>query len=494
MKKFFMVIPVCVFLLYLTAFSQTPFSDLSDTHWAWSAVEKMYSDGRVNGYPNGEFKPDQEVTRWEFVKMTGGDPDVLEDPDRPASRDEAAEILWERAGKPETHASSAITRHSENPNAAAWAYSYGIMQGEDGFNLRFSSSLTRAEAAIMIVRAEQESLQQTSLTDTIAPVILERIWNSFQTGIPYEPEAGLTNGYLARLALQIGYETQDLNYDTLKEQPDFDGTFARDIQLVCQECLGDDMVSEEYMMQPVNRQDAVALLTFYAMKQAMGTLEYAAGQTYPDVTEAGPMAMIGLEYAYNKGLCLNPNGSLGAKEPASMKDIACILLQLDDIIGFSKSLGNVHVTHFLKQADPWPEHAEEYAYILDEIPVEIYDTVMTDQGKPVESYQFAKNFDLTLVDFLNKISQTFPSSVKAEWTLWPSLVVETKEDTVLRVGLVITENPEGLSLNQLLEQNDFTETYTGDQFIVDIAVGGLVMDVTIDAENYRALRAFPGKE
>jgi hypothetical protein len=45
------------------------FKDLSDTHWAYDAIYKALNEGYVNGYDDGSFQPDKEITRAEFVKM-----------------------------------------------------------------------------------------------------------------------------------------------------------------------------------------------------------------------------------------------------------------------------------------------------------------------------------------------------------------------------------------------------------------------------------------
>ncbi|OMF76748.1 S-layer homology domain-containing protein [Paenibacillus glucanolyticus] len=47
----------------------TQFSDVKSTHWAASAINKGVSKGYIEGYTNGTFKPDANVTRAEFVKM-----------------------------------------------------------------------------------------------------------------------------------------------------------------------------------------------------------------------------------------------------------------------------------------------------------------------------------------------------------------------------------------------------------------------------------------
>ena len=45
------------------------FSDVSGEHWAKEAVEALADKGIISGFGDGSFKPDNNVTREEFVKM-----------------------------------------------------------------------------------------------------------------------------------------------------------------------------------------------------------------------------------------------------------------------------------------------------------------------------------------------------------------------------------------------------------------------------------------
>ena len=45
------------------------FSDVKSSHWAYVAIEKLSSKGIINGFSDGEFKPEEEVTREQAVKM-----------------------------------------------------------------------------------------------------------------------------------------------------------------------------------------------------------------------------------------------------------------------------------------------------------------------------------------------------------------------------------------------------------------------------------------
>lgn len=490
LKKISIALLLCITMLSTTVLAAV-FPDMPENHWSYSAVDKMVNDGRVNGFPDGTFKPDELVTRWQFVKMSGGNPDETSNPDRDATRDEAAFILWERAGKPSAIAPGAVTLDSKNPEAVAWAYANGVMKGEDGLNLRLQDTLTRAEAATMIVRAEQELITQHFIS-TVDPIILERVWMSVQKKLAYEPTATITNGYLARLALQIAYNREDPTYFGMKAQPTFEGEYAKDIQFVAEECLGVENATAEFMNKNASMEDMVAVLSYYAMKQATGSISYSPEKVYADCTVEGVPVMkaMGLRFARHNGIFFTAEDKINAAAEATIKDAACVILQLDEIIGLTKAYGMEHATRYLKTNGYWPDNADDYAFVLSEVPAWTYETPIIDGKRPVDYYEFIRSYGSTFVGFLDKITGTFPKGVKGEWTFYPSLVADGGSESVVRAKLKITANPENLPLNQILTRNTFPEIYFGDEFMVDIATGTLVMDVILDADNYCAVRAF----
>ncbi len=52
-----------------TAFAANPFSDLPAGHWAYGAVAKLAAAGIVDGYPDGTFKGDKTMTRYEMAQI-----------------------------------------------------------------------------------------------------------------------------------------------------------------------------------------------------------------------------------------------------------------------------------------------------------------------------------------------------------------------------------------------------------------------------------------
>lgn len=60
---------ICVIAISTTRAWADTFNDLPSSHWAYEAVEYLYDQGVVVGYPDGSYKADNNVTRAEFSSM-----------------------------------------------------------------------------------------------------------------------------------------------------------------------------------------------------------------------------------------------------------------------------------------------------------------------------------------------------------------------------------------------------------------------------------------
>ena len=52
-----------------TAFVANPFSDVTPDSWAYQSVSQLASVGIINGYPDGTFKGQNNITRYEMAQM-----------------------------------------------------------------------------------------------------------------------------------------------------------------------------------------------------------------------------------------------------------------------------------------------------------------------------------------------------------------------------------------------------------------------------------------
>ena len=70
MKKQFAAICAATAVLGVTtAFAANPFSDVTPDSWAYQAVSQLANAGVINGYPDGTFKGQNNITRYEMAQM-----------------------------------------------------------------------------------------------------------------------------------------------------------------------------------------------------------------------------------------------------------------------------------------------------------------------------------------------------------------------------------------------------------------------------------------
>src|SRR5215467_12927105 len=57
-----------MFAMVAPAFAQ-PFADVPTNHWAYDAIAELAAKGLVEGYPDGTFKGDRAMTRYEMAMV-----------------------------------------------------------------------------------------------------------------------------------------------------------------------------------------------------------------------------------------------------------------------------------------------------------------------------------------------------------------------------------------------------------------------------------------
>ncbi|NLJ77204.1 MAG: S-layer homology domain-containing protein, partial [Peptococcaceae bacterium] len=71
MKKYAKLLSLAVALCLVLGLASTAYASMPDvnSHWAQASVEKWVDSGLAKGYPDGTFKPDNNITRAEFVAL-----------------------------------------------------------------------------------------------------------------------------------------------------------------------------------------------------------------------------------------------------------------------------------------------------------------------------------------------------------------------------------------------------------------------------------------
>jgi hypothetical protein len=175
--------------------SQTTFPDVS-RHWAKEEINKWIGNGLIAGYVDQTFRPDQVITRAEFISLVNkafgysqqadqtftdvphgkwfsddvakakfagyisGFEDGTFRPEEPISREQAAKIIYQIMQLEGTTVASNASAFQDEKQMSAWSNSYinavvskGYIKGYPDESFRPQQSITRAEAVVMLDRA-----------------------------------------------------------------------------------------------------------------------------------------------------------------------------------------------------------------------------------------------------------------------------------------------------------------------------------------------------
>lgn len=169
------------------------FSDLTSSHWAYEAMTATAEKGIISGYSDNSVKPDNFVTRAEFIK-----------------------IIVSAVGKYNSEAKCSFSDISENE----WYYSYiasavneGFVNGYEDNTFMPGSLLTRQDAALMIFRAVKRDFQNKAVftdKDSISDYALEAVVRLGGAGIikgfengEFRPLDNITRAQAAQLVFNL---------------------------------------------------------------------------------------------------------------------------------------------------------------------------------------------------------------------------------------------------------------------------------------------------
>lgn len=493
-KKVLCLLLVCTFAIGTLGVvnADMAFADLSAGHWAYSYVQTLVGDGTINGYTDGTFRPNNNVTRAEFVKMIGktdksfdtpfadinghwaydyimySDMDVegtTFNPDVPITRNDVINLLWKRAGSPEAVAPSIITNQSTKAGAAAWAYSYGIMNGDDGVNLRLQDGVTRAEASALICRSRTIDYSSKKVfADTVNPKIIEEVYNAFNLfGDEYNANRTFTNGEIAGAVMKLAYDTEVPLYDGLYPNVSVDRPNTFDFHVACNHFWGTDRMTEEFYDADANILDTVAALAFASYYK---TRDYVIGKgdvMYDDVKSITFKDMeLLVSSAIHNGIRVENSNNLRPNDTITAKTLALLLMQFDAVAGFNTKHyvvfeGSTATDSSLKtEIMSYPNSADKYKFILSDVPNEVYDSPFIDVDGSVANSSPKDIFSLTrdrydIFSFICQqyIGQAYANGAEVAITYYPSLVCKTDNGYVMKVKVEVLAYEDGKTFDDI---------------------------------------------
>ena len=502
---------LCVAMLTSMALcaSAVDFSDLSQDHWAYSNIRTLVDEGTNNGYEDGTFKPSKTVTRAEFVKMLGKwdkkydgkfsditrkhwaydyimwsglEPagDAIR-PDEAILRSEVINLIWKRNGSPKHNmAPGAITNQGTNADATSWAYTIGLMKGDDGFNLRLGSSLTRAEAATLIVRSRELVSQnaKNNFIDVVDEKILSKTYNTLNLlGEEYNPNRVLTYGELARMTVVFATDGSRIHYsrnDYL--DPDnnvadrIEHDYTQEMLVMCSKVWGMDYYKAEIADKAATVQDAVTAIMHGFMRRGTSPSDLGKMDSfYPDCVDAKSTNYenLYLTYANQKGIKLYAGEKLGAQEQITVKKYAALMVQFNEVIGLAVGYSNYNKKVNVKMSTNLaeiPANSNEFKLTISGVPSEVY-ALKKDGVIATDSYKALNEFGTVYSSYLMEVANAAKKATGYDinFVYYPALSYK-QDNRVVFTAKVELKSKDGEAISVSVDElfKDVIKTPTGE--------------------------------
>ena len=127
------------------------FKDAPSSHWAYEHISKLAANGTISGYDDGTFRPNNKVTREEFVKMIIGATGLVSD---------GAECDFGDVPKDAWYYSYVASGYSKNIIGGIGDESFGI-----GRNITRQDVAVIAARILAYLNADTSQFEETTLTD-----------------------------------------------------------------------------------------------------------------------------------------------------------------------------------------------------------------------------------------------------------------------------------------------------------------------------------------
>lgn len=493
MKKVLALTLVIMTLVVALPTSAANFTDINSSHWAYSAINELVAKGTIGGYTDGSFRPNNTVTRAEFVKMVGegkvkrkldysdvtpehwaykyvitsgftADSENNFNPDKAITRAQTVQILFDRFGKAGVGAPEFVAQEAKkfgiNKDALSWIYTYGILVGDDGLNLRLGDTLTRAEAAALIVKSGKSKTEK-NVADIISAEILKNYAEG--TGVfkgGYSAENTLTNAELALSAVRFANDTVAVDYSTYNVAAEIDHENSKELYIMCNSAAG---------LNNFNVNFANAQATVETAEKA---IKSAAERLTAKVITRG-------ETLFAKG---NKNVSVKQKE------VVALMLLYDAVYGSQyayttdKKNGSYERLNLsiLTNGKKYPKGYKNFAIVLKDVPAEVY-TYPTKKvsggtsGTPAELYDFAREYAPMFVSKCENyvLAADKAMGVDIKITFYPSLAYTNGQGFAFRVKVTALNStaytPADLFGEAAITNRDKKLT-KGTEFFAEIAV------------------------
>ena len=152
------------------------FNDVNSDYWAATYINDLSSRNIFGGYPDGSFRPEQNISRGEFIALL-------------ARISEATLPVY-------NNTFADVSSNSWYAADVAWAVGAGITNGIDSKHFSPDTPISRQDMAVMLVRfIAHMQYQITSQNDTNALSDSDQIADYASAAVLQMQQAGIINGY-----------------------------------------------------------------------------------------------------------------------------------------------------------------------------------------------------------------------------------------------------------------------------------------------------------
>ncbi|MBQ7792505.1 MAG: S-layer homology domain-containing protein, partial [Clostridia bacterium] len=379
------------------------FTDLSDSHWAYQYVDGLVASGVINGYEDGTFRPEANVTRAELAKLVtvqfgengekaysdvsatdwfydyvtaGGNYFLSEGEFRPntqATREEVAYAIYVATGSKASDNNVTFTDaddiSAEYKNAIAAVFANGVITGYPDGSFLPKNNITRAETATVLSRAI--ALSEVAKPES-SEVYQEVLKMAKLLEGNFDADKTITYGELSAAALRMYNNEWTLAYynlgDVVDKKP-FEHTYALAFWLIGRDVLGADIVTPAKIDTPISVGEAIDVMVYYSQ---LHDIEKRTINTSKLLSDVDKNALLTQE--------------VFAQLATEIDNQIPILLKV--VVNGGKTADKIP-TEIRKDIDSYPAARAKYQVILEEVPNSIYDASYALSGSSLtESYDF----------------------------------------------------------------------------------------------------------
>ena len=150
------------------------FSDLEEAQWAADDIRALYEAGVINGFEDGTFRPNDLVSREEFLKM--------------------AMVVSALSADSDSNSFSDVEDGAWYEPYVSAAAKLGIVQGKEDGSFGIGESIVRQDAAVILFGVLKAAGQSTPAASNIAYEDAEEIAAYAQEAVSVLTELGILNG------------------------------------------------------------------------------------------------------------------------------------------------------------------------------------------------------------------------------------------------------------------------------------------------------------